>query len=231
MMLRLLDLFSGIGGFSLGLERSGTFKTVAFCEIDPFCRRVLACHWPEVPCYSEVRNLPVIEADALCGGPPCQKTSVAAAIHGNRTGETLWPAMRDVAARGGFQWIIVEQPAGNVMWERQVARDLADLGFHHARLERSARNRGAPHSRRRVFFVANPVRQRCEAVARFAKASTADPLAWPAPPRGAWQSSGAGNRRMDDGLSGWVDRLRALGNAVVPQIPEMIGRAIAEAMS
>lgn len=56
-MLRVLDLFSGIGGFSLGLERTGGFETVAFCEIDPFCRKVLKKHWPEVPCYEDVREL------------------------------------------------------------------------------------------------------------------------------------------------------------------------------
>src|ERR1051326_96672 len=56
-MFKLLDLFSGIGGFSLGLERTGGFKTVAFCEIEPFCRRVLNKHWPEVPCYDDVRQL------------------------------------------------------------------------------------------------------------------------------------------------------------------------------
>jgi site-specific DNA-cytosine methylase len=55
--LRVLDLFSGIGGFSLGLERTGGFETVAFCEINPFAQRVLAKHWPEVPCYDDVRML------------------------------------------------------------------------------------------------------------------------------------------------------------------------------
>src|SRR5215218_4891706 len=57
MTYRVLDLFSGIGGFSLGLERTGGFKTVAFCEINPFCRRVLKKHWPEVPCYDDVRTM------------------------------------------------------------------------------------------------------------------------------------------------------------------------------
>ena len=95
---RLLDLFSGIGGFSLGLERSGGFKTVAFCEIDPFCRKVLAKHWPKVPCYDDVRTLTAarlaadgISVDAICGGFPCQDISVAglgAGIDGERSG--LW---------------------------------------------------------------------------------------------------------------------------------------------
>lgn len=56
-MLKVLDLFSGIGGFSLGLERTGGFETVAFCEIDPFCQKVLKKHWPDVPIYNDVRNL------------------------------------------------------------------------------------------------------------------------------------------------------------------------------
>lgn len=77
--LRVLDLFSGIGGFSLGLERAG-MKTVAFCEIEPFCRKVLKKHWPEVPIYEDVRELTAarldsdgIGVDVICGGFPCQE--------------------------------------------------------------------------------------------------------------------------------------------------------------
>lgn len=78
--LRVLDLFSGIGGFSLGLERTGGFETVAFCEIDPFCRRVLAKHWPAVPCFEDVTKLrgeDVGPVDVICGGFPCQDISSA----------------------------------------------------------------------------------------------------------------------------------------------------------
>src|SRR5688572_15082044 len=82
--LKLLDLFSGIGGFSLGLERTGGFETVAFCEIDPFCRRVLAKHWPHVRQYEDVRELTArqleadgIAVDVICGGFPCQDISYA----------------------------------------------------------------------------------------------------------------------------------------------------------
>src|SRR6056297_3805990 len=85
VMLRVLDLFSGIGGFSLGLERTGGFETVAFCEIEPFPRRVLAKHWPEVPVYEDVRTLTGdalardgIAIDVITGGFPCQAFSSAA---------------------------------------------------------------------------------------------------------------------------------------------------------
>ena len=81
--MRVLDLFSGIGGFSLGLERAG-MTTVAFCEIEPFCRRVLAKHWPGVPCYNDIRTLSAerlaadgISVDVICGGFPCQDISYA----------------------------------------------------------------------------------------------------------------------------------------------------------
>lgn len=81
--MNVLDLFSGVGGFSLGLERAG-MRTVGFCEIDPYCRAVLKKHWPSVPCYDDVRTLTVerlradgIIPDVICGGFPCQDASVA----------------------------------------------------------------------------------------------------------------------------------------------------------
>jgi DNA (cytosine-5)-methyltransferase 1 len=96
--VRVLDLFSGIGGFSVGLERAG-MRTVAFCEIDPFCRRVLAKHWPGVPCYEDVRALTaqslsgdgIGPVDVIAGGFPCQDVSFAgkrAGLEGARSG--LW---------------------------------------------------------------------------------------------------------------------------------------------
>jgi DNA (cytosine-5)-methyltransferase 1 len=134
--------------------------------------------------------------------------------------------MRLVVEQACPNWVVVEQPAGNAEWEAEVKGDLAGLGFYSTRLKRSARDCGAPHERRRVFIVANPVRERCEKVAWLTDPSAVDASAWPAPPRGAWRQAGAGNRRMDDGFSDWVDRLRALGNSVIPAWTEIIGRAI-----
>jgi hypothetical protein len=77
-----------------------------------------------------------------------------------------------------------------------------------------------------VFFVAHALRERCEAVARLAGSPETPAEPWPAPPRGTWRTPGAGDRGVDDGFSAWVDRLRVLGNAVVPQVGERIGRAM-----
>ena len=79
---RVLDLFSGIGGFSLGLERTGGFETVAFCEQDGYACRVLRKHWPTTPIFEDVRTLSAkklkhhgIQANIICGGFPCQDIS------------------------------------------------------------------------------------------------------------------------------------------------------------
>src|SRR5512139_2412547 len=114
--LRVLDLFSGIGGFSLGLERAG-MRTVAFCEIDPFCRRVLAKHWPDVPCYDDVRTVTadrlrtdgIGPIDAICGGFPCQDISLAgkgAGLDGKRSG--LWFEYARIIGELRPRYVIVE---------------------------------------------------------------------------------------------------------------------------
>jgi DNA (cytosine-5)-methyltransferase 1 len=226
--MKVVSLFSGIGGIDLGLERAG-MQTVGFCERDPFARKVLSKNWPNVPQHDDVTTMKGDEFgqfDLLCGGPPCQRTSLAAAIHGKRTGETMWPWMLGIGERQRPEWLLIEQPPGNKAWEATVADDLARIGYHHTRFELSARGVGAPHLRRRVFFVAHAMRERCEAVARLSGSSAITTEPWPAPPRGTWRTAGSGNRGMDDGISTWVDRLRVLGNSVVPQVAEQIGRMI-----
>ena len=118
--LRVLDLFSGIGGFSLGLERTGGFETVAFCEIEPFPRRVLAKHWPEVPCYDDVRTLTGdvlrrdgIAVDVITGGFPCQDLSVAGKQRGMGEGTRsgLWSEIVRLVGELRPQYIIVENVA------------------------------------------------------------------------------------------------------------------------
>lgn len=105
MKLRVLDLFSGIGGFSLGLERTGGFETVAFCEIEDFPRRVLANHWPEVPCYGDITKADfstIGPVDVVTAGFPCQDISLAgkgAGLTGERS-RLFWEVIRTVCVVG-----------------------------------------------------------------------------------------------------------------------------------
>lgn len=237
--LRLLDLFSGIGGFSLGLERSGAFETVAFCEIDPFCRRVLKKHWPEVPCYDDVRSLSAerlaadgIAIDAICGGFPCQDISVAgkgAGIEGKRSG--LWSEYARLIGELRPRVVVVENVAALLgRGLDRVLGDLAALGFDAAWDCIPASYLGAPHNRDRLWLVANPERgQRwlqsyVREIGRMGRQFK--PVSWD----DGWEASLARIRGMDDGLAGRVHRTDAIRNAVVPQIPELIGRAIKQAM-
>ena len=163
--LRLLDLFSGIGGFSLGLERSGGFETVAFCEIEDFPRRVLAKHWPKVPCYHDIRKLTAdrlaadgIAVDAICGGFPCQDISNAgkqAGIEGERSG--LWSEYARLIGELRPRVVFVENVSALLgRGLDRVLRDLAALGYDAWWDCIPASAVGAPHQRDRLWLVAYP---------------------------------------------------------------------------
>lgn len=169
MKLRLLDLFSGIGGFSLGLERTGGFETVAFCEIEPFPRRVLAKHWPGVPIYDDVRTLTAerlradgISVDAICGGFPCQDISHAgkgAGIDGERSG--LWSEYARLIGEIRPRFVIVENVAALLgRGLDRVLGDLAALGLDAEWHCIPASAVGAPHRRDRLWLVAYPISHR-----------------------------------------------------------------------
>lgn len=229
------SLFTGIGGFDLGFERAG-MRCLWQVERHPFRRRVLEKQWPGVQRWDDIQTFPPSwlcgsNPDVICGGPPCQRTSVAAAIHGNRTGESLWSEMFRVVCAFGPRFVVVEQPSGNKEWEQKVEGDLERAGYDVSRLKRQARDSGAPHRRRRVFIIANTMRERWEAGLRQAGSSATKANSWPPPPRGAWRQTGAGNRRVDDGVSDWVDRIEALGDSLVPHEAEWIGRRIVEAIA
>lgn len=247
--LRVLDLFSGIGGFSLGLERTGGFSTVAFCEIDPFCRRVLAKHWPEVSRYEDVRTLTAvtlardgITVDAICGGFPCQDVSLTGTLRGldgERSG--LWREYARLVGELRPRFVIVENVAallGNGMG--RVLGDLAAVGYDAEWHCVPASYVGAPHVRDRVWIVAHAAGERMGS--GWAKAiGTGAPLAMSEGGNGAlssrlswrrdWRDVSRDLHRMGDGFPDAVHRGKALGNAVVPQIPELIGRAILAALS
>ncbi len=233
--LRVLSLFAGIGGFDLGLERTGGFETVAFCEIDARARRVLAKHWPEVPIYDDVRSLDAarladdgIAVDAIVGGFPCQDISthgLRAGLGGERSG--LWFEMARLIGELRPSFVIVENVAELLAnGFSDVLGSLASLGYDAEWDCIPAGTIGAPHLRDRVWVVAHPSEKPGlhESNAwESAKRLLDEPTYWQANP---WHPSDAALCGVDDGPAQRVDRTEECGNAVVPQIPELIGNAI-----
>jgi len=157
--LRVLDLFSGIGGFSLGLERTGGFETVAFCEYDDFPRRVLAKHWPDTPCFPDVRTLKGSDidgpVDVICGGYPCQPFSTAGKRQGAADDRHLWPEFMRLVAELRPSWVIGENVAGHIsMGLDDVLADLEAEGYACRTFVIPACAVGASHRRDRVWTVA-----------------------------------------------------------------------------
>ena len=233
--MNVLDLFSGIGGFSLGLERAG-MRTVAFCEIEPFQRAVLKKHWPEVPCYDDVSALTSnclradgISVDVICGGFPCQDISYAgdrAGLEGERSG--LWKEYARLIGELRPRYVVVENVTALLNRGLDVVLgDLAALGYDAEWHCIPASALGAPQSRDRTWIIAYPTGKHVEQVlGPRARQGEFRGSAWDAWPSRLDQSFVC---REANGLPGDVDRISALGNAVVPQIPEIIGRAIMKA--
>ena len=239
--MKVLDLFSGIGGFSLGLERAG-FETVAFCEIDPFCQKVLKKHWPDVPIYEDIREVDFNEfkgVDIISGGFPCTDASTA---QENRTGTTgartgLYREVIRAIRMVRPKYTIMENVAG--LLDTGMGDVLGDLAAEGQDAEWdciSASDAGAPHERERVWIIANPSGfgqqgsgECLESINKKKNAfREADPLV------DAFQRNSLPFVcERHDGLSRKLAEsgLRALGNAVAPQIPEQIGRAIKESAS
>lgn len=284
--LKVLDLFSGIGGFSLGLERTGGFETVAFCEIDPFCRRVLAKHWPNAAQHNDVTTAEytIGQADVITAGFPCQDISSLgkrAGLAGARSGlfREVVRAIRLV--RPAFAVLenvadLLHRGMGTVLGE------LAESGYDAEWDCIPARAVGAPHGRDRIWIVANPdsrrrwadIAGRHDGYGSDAGWAQADGVLGALPEqRHSGQVAGAAHandqgrlqpgwcfaevgRRLDDGFAAspewatpWPEKLSqvqgmddglpdrldkagvdATGNAVVPQIPEIIGNAILETL-
>jgi DNA (cytosine-5)-methyltransferase 1 len=157
--MRVLDLFAGLGGMSLGLERTGGFVTVAFCEIEPFPQRVLKKHWPDVPCHSDVRALKgddVGPVDVICGGYPCQPFSYAGKREGADDDRHLWPHYLRLITELRPAWVIGENVAGHItLGLDQVLSDLESAGYAARAFVIPAVAVDAPHRRDRVWIVAN----------------------------------------------------------------------------
>jgi DNA (cytosine-5)-methyltransferase 1 len=155
--MRVLDLFSGIGGFSLGLESAG-METVAFCEKDSFCRKVLTQHWPNVPIHEDIRDLDGRiyrgTVDVVCGGFPCQPFSVAGLRQGKDDDRHLWPEMLRVIRESQPRWVIGENVSGFIrMALDDVCADLEREGYEVRTFVLPACAVDARHRRDRVWIV------------------------------------------------------------------------------
>lgn len=244
--MKVLDLFSGIGGFSLGLERAG-FSTVAFCEIEDYPCSVLARNWPSIPIYNDVADLTVeklnedgIAVDVICGGFPCQDISLAGDQQGigEKTRSGLWSEcarlLREVRPRYAiFENVTNLLAGGNGGWFKRILWDIHKVGYDAEWHCIPASQLGANHHRDRVWIIAYPISEGLQGSsqarntspkgARLNKLLTRSFCSFRS--HSAYEPTICG---MPNGIPRRVDRIKALGNAVCPQIPEVIGRAIME---
>tara|TARA_R100001509_G_scaffold45218_1_gene24511 strand:- start:229 stop:1239 length:1011 start_codon:yes stop_codon:yes gene_type:complete len=161
-MLRLLDLFSGIGGFSLGMEATKRIKTIGFVEKDKFCQKVLQKNFKNIPIEEDIRNVKGSNytADIVSGGFPCQPFSVAGKRRGQDDDRYLWDETIRVVAETKPKWFVGENVEGiininNGLVLRQVQTDLEKEGFQVQCLIIPASGIGAWHQRKRVWIIAN----------------------------------------------------------------------------
>ena len=277
--LQHLDLFSGIGGFSLGLETAGLADTVAFCDIDKYCHKVLNKHWPHVPIFSDIKELNyetlksngINNIDIITGGYPCQPFSVAGLKKGEQDPRHLWPEYFRLVKELQPTWVIGENVSGHVKQGLDtVLEDLESEGYSTRTFSISASGIGANHKRERVWILAhsgrplwegtefrekneNEIRKgnanQSERSSSTSKLNVADSereglqrseqyethqgktetqfsasqsfettgLHWSVEPDVGRVVNGVPNR---------VDRLKSLGNSLVPQIPFLIANCI-----
>ena len=292
--LQHLDLFSGIGGFSLGLEEIGLVETVAFCDFDKYCQEVLKKHWPNVPIFSDIKELTyeklkangINKIDIITGGYPCQPFSVAGSQKGEQDPRHVWPEYFRLVKELKPTWVIGENVSGHIkLGLDTVLENLESEDYSARTFSISASSVGAKHKRERVWIVANTRRilrgEQSEQDQRGVGRGPSKTKKWS---HNTDQTSGSSERaqtvansgssrsetrlskkryweegdteklvnnsdryrgwkrednwavepnvgRVADGISNRVDRLKCLGNSLVPQIPYHIGTIILEVMN
>ncbi len=228
MALTVGSLFSGIGGIDLGLERAG-MKIMWQIEVDPFLRRILGKHWPNVNRYGDIRELDINElerVDLICGGFPCQPVSLAGRRKGKDGPRWLWPEFERAIRILRPRFVLVENVPGLLTRGMdEVLRSLAALGYDAEWTVLSAAAFGAPHLRERLWVVAYSFGQGLEVGQVFGGDAAKELAAFVRDSRSHWATE-PDVGRMAYGIPHRVDRIKALGNAVVPQIAEWIGRRI-----
>ncbi|KOP81977.1 hypothetical protein AMS60_05460 [Bacillus sp. FJAT-21945] len=239
--MKSIELFAGIGGIALAAEWAG-IETVAFCEREPFCQKVLNKHWPSVPIFDDIRTLnrnaleergiDVGTIELISGGFPCQPYSVAGKRKGTEDDRDLWPEMFRIIEEIRPTWVVGENVANfaNMELDRTLF-DLESIGYSGGAIVLPACAVGAFHSRERTFIIANSNSKLWETLKIYPGTGEESKRKKPK----EWESFffiNHGNNdiefrqedqsflcRDDDGISRELDedRLKSLGNAVVPQ--------------
>lgn len=228
--MRIGSLFSGVGGLELGLERAGVGTTVFQVELNPMCRQILVKHWPDVPRFENVcdvgaRVLPA--CDVMCGGFPCPDLSDAGSgwvrpgLRGKRSG--LWWEYERLIEECSPRWVVVENVDGAAWrrWVPFVRRALWRHGYTSVPIRVRACDVGAPQKGSRVFVAATAHRQSQPACAKYAQVAWVQKFADAS--RQDWRKPSARAVGMADGIPRRMDRLRAIGNAVVPAAAQVVG--------
>jgi len=160
--LNILDLFSGIGGFSLGLHRADKrFNTIAFAENDSFCQKVLKKNFGNKRVFNDIREVKIDEpVFIVCGGFPCQGFSQAGLQRGTNDDRYLWGEMFDIIKQTKPRWVIAENVRGIVTTQDGLAfnivhSDLESEGYEVQAFNIPAIGKGAWHRRERIWFIAN----------------------------------------------------------------------------
>ena len=266
MELNVLDLFSGIGGFSVGLEATGKFKTIGFCEQDKFCQKVLRKHWSDVPIYEDIKKLDArkIKADVLVGGFPCQSISIAGKQKGKNDDRFLFPEMLRVIKEVQPRWIIAENVQNLInISDGQILQDIHNsLEAENYEVQTfciSAASIGAWHKRSRIWIVAantNPrlcigenkkIQTRGVAFNNGSSSNVTDTdklrtqvqtqgkhtsikMSGSTSKESWWETQselcGVPNGVQYELYPDRANRIKALGNSIVPQIVTEIGKAI-----
>lgn len=243
-MLRHVDLCSGIGGFALGFQWAGLSVPVMFCDNDMFCQQVLAKHWPNVPISGDVEELSIApnrfipDCDIITAGYPCPPFSLASR---NRKGEDderhIWPFIRTIIAAKKPDWCVFENVRGHLsLGLETVINDLQAKNYTVIPLLLSAFSVGAIHERARVYIVAYSNDRRGTMRRDWQFSENAEAVrGWDHLRNRAsefdtrqWRQIKSRPFGVADGIPRRVDRLRALGNAIIPQIAQKIGETIKE---
>lgn len=238
--MKSIELFAGIGGIALAAEWAG-IETVAFCERDPFCQKVLNKHWPSVPIFDDIctLNKQILEErgvdfgtiDLISGGYPCQPFSIAGDRKGEDDDRHLWPEVKRLLQEIRPTWFVGENVAGHVtLGLDEVLFDLENIGYTGQPFIIPASAVNAPHRRDRVFIVAHVsdsgsfgykrierLRKNFREIEKRGKSpfrttpKLFDDIDWK---KRANESGFLGGR---NGVPNRMDRIKSLGNAVAPK--------------